>query len=75
MNTHHHRSFNRLTIFGLFALVLANTVQYVLTRHTTYSEHVVDPISGFLFGVAIATTLLGVIRQSRQLRGREDRCA
>ena len=75
MNTHHHRPFNRLTIFGLIALAVANTAQYVLTRHTTYSEHVVDPVSGFLFGVAIAATLLGIARQSRQLRGRDSRCA
>ena len=74
MNTHRHRPFHPLTLFGLFALALAQTVQYILRRHTTYSEHVVDPISGFLFGVAIATTLLGVLKQSRQLRGREDRC-
>jgi hypothetical protein len=70
MNTHPHRRFNRLTIFGLFALAFANTMQYVLTRHTAYPEAIVDPVSGFLFGVAIATTLLGIARQSRQHRGR-----
>lgn len=73
MNTLKRRPFHRLVIFGLFALALANVAQYILTRHTAYSEHVTDPVSGFLFGVAIAMTLLGIAKQARQLRDGDHR--
>lgn len=64
--------FNRITAGGVIALAVANIASFLLQRHTSLSEHVTDPVIGFLYGVAIMTTLLGVWRQGRELRG--QRC-
>jgi hypothetical protein len=56
---------NRLLVLGMMALVVANVVSYVIRRKLALPESVADPVTGFLFGVAIATTLLGVRRQVR----------
>jgi hypothetical protein len=62
------RPFHPVTTVGLFLLVIANVGGYVLSRHTTLSEHTVDPLSGLLHGLAIGVLLLGIIKQSRALR-------
>ena len=59
-----------LLAFGLMAIAFANVATFLLQRHTSYPESVTDPISGFLQGVAIATTLVGIWRQTRTLRGK-----
>ena len=59
------RSLHRVSIAGLILLVIANVASYILSRHTTLSEHTVDPVTGFLQGLAIGVLLLGVIMQSR----------
>jgi len=61
------RPLSALTTFGLVALAIANIAQYSLQRHTEWPESVTDPVGGFLFGVAIAATLLGISKQSRTL--------
>jgi hypothetical protein len=63
------RPLNRIVYVGLIFLAVANVVTYILTRHTSLSEHVVDPLAGFVQGVAIATLLLGVYRQTRRTTG------
>ena len=58
-------SLNKLTALGLFTLALANVISFFLQRHTAMPESLVDPVVGFVYGSAIAITLLGVWRQAR----------
>ena len=74
MKRHPRRSFNRLTMFGLLGLTLANVGSFWVQRHTALSERVSDPLVGFLYGAAIAMTLLGIWRQGRGIT-RQDGCA
>ena len=62
------RGLNDISRLGLILLVIANLVGYLLTRHSTLSEHVSDPIAGFMMGTAIAVLLLGMYKQRRSLR-------
>ncbi len=64
-----------LSTIGLLLLALANVTTYVLSRHTTASEDLVDPVAGFLFGIAISTLLIGIVRQKRRHDTEQDRCA
>ena len=73
MKANRPRQLNRTACLGLVFLAVANIVTFILTRHTSLSEHVVDPLAGFLQGVAIATLLLGVYRQTRTATG-DNRC-
>jgi hypothetical protein len=67
---------NPLLVFGLAAIAFANVAAFLLQRHTSYPESLTDPISGFLQGVAITTTLLGIWQQTRTMRGKgNDPCA
>jgi|GraSoiStandDraft_46_1057282.scaffolds.fasta_scaffold638617_2 hypothetical protein len=59
---------NKLITLGLFALVAANVVRYVLERKLAVSESIADPVSGFCYGVAIATMLVGIRAQVRERR-------
>jgi hypothetical protein len=43
--------------------------QYLLQRHPPVRESIADGLSGFLFGVAIAVTCLGIYLRGRDLRG------
>jgi zinc transporter ZupT len=70
MKTVNARPLHPLTMFGLLALVIANVASYIIQRHTSLSEHVADPLMGFLHGVAIGALLLGIWLQSRALRSR-----
>ena len=45
---------------GLFALVVAGIGTYLVRHKTGWSESVTDPVTGLLYGVAIATMLLGL---------------
>ena len=65
-----HRRLGRLAWLGFVFLAVANIMTFILTRHTSLSEHVVDPLAGFLHGVAIATLLLGLYRQTRDWNAR-----
>ena len=47
---------------GLLFLAVANIMKFVLEQHTSMSEGPRDGLSGFLFGIAIATLLLGIWR-------------
>jgi hypothetical protein len=64
------RRINSRTIIavGLALIALANVSQFLITRHHVLSEDFGDGVSGFLFGVAIGTTLLGVYLRGRELR-------
>lgn len=62
------RNPNRVLQIGLMALVLANIASYLVQRKSAVSESVADPVIGFAYGVAIATTLLGVHLRARALR-------
>ena len=55
----------RIVCLGFLFLAVANIVTFILTRHTSLSEHVVDPLVGFLQGTAITTLLVGVYRRTR----------
>jgi hypothetical protein len=66
------RKFSTLTTMGIFALATANLASWALQRHTSLPDSTTDPTIGFLYGIAIATTLLGVWRQTR---GRSSDCA
>jgi hypothetical protein len=65
---------DRIACLGLVFLAVANVVTFVLTRHTSLSEDVVDPLAGLLQGVAIATLLLSLYRQARTT-GSDTWCA
>jgi hypothetical protein len=57
-----------LISIGLVFIAIANVSQYLLQHHTAVSESIADGLSGFLFGIAIGTTLLGIYLQSRAMR-------
>jgi hypothetical protein len=67
-----HPPLDRITRLGFVFLAVANIATFILTRHTSLSEHVVDPLAGFLHGVAIATLLLGLYRQTRDWNSRSN---
>lgn len=56
---------NVMMAVGLVLLVVANLGSYVLHRGQQFSEDVADGGSGFLFGLAIATLLLGIAKGAR----------
>ena len=62
------RNPNRVLQIGLIALALANIASYVLQRKSGLPESVADPLTGFVYGVAIALALLGVILRARAPR-------
>ena len=66
LDTRTRRQPNRLTVFGLCALAIANSTHFLLQRSHRFSDDIVDPVSGFLIGIAIATLLLGIRAQSRR---------
>jgi hypothetical protein len=66
------RSLNTLTALGLLALVVANVTSFVLQRHSSLPESLTDPAIGFIYGIAIATTLLGVWRHRRGIQTRRQ---
>ena len=61
---------NMLLMLGCVALVVANVGQYLLNRDHAVRESIADPVSGFLFGVAIATLLLAIVARRRHGIGR-----
>ena len=62
------RNPNRVLQLGLIALALASITSYLVQRKSGLPESVADPVSGFVYGVAIALTLLGVSMRARALR-------
>lgn len=50
---------------GCIALAVANITQYLFRRNGTIPESIADPVNGFLFGIAIATLLLSIVRMRR----------
>ena len=58
-----------LISLGLFALIVANVVRYILEQKLAVAESIADPVSGFWYGVAIATLLIGIRAQVRERRG------
>lgn len=68
-----HRHPNRVLQLGLIALGLANVLNYVLQRKSGLPESIVDPATGFVYGVAIATSLLGVYLRGRSFRDGRSR--
>jgi hypothetical protein len=63
-----------VTTVGLVLLIVANLGNYFLHRANQFSETVADGGSGFLFGLAIGTLLLGIAMKARDLeRKRIDR--
>jgi len=64
---------NVMMIAGCIALAVANVTQFFLQRNHVYSESVTDGVTGFLFGVAIATLLLSIVLRKRSDGG--GRCA
>ncbi|MGE3276794.1 MAG: hypothetical protein AB7O67_16915 [Vicinamibacterales bacterium] len=66
----HHTRVSRLVTVGLFLLAVSGIASYLLQRHSTVPESLADPVIGFLYGVSIATTLLGVRAQARKQSAR-----
>lgn len=56
------RPFSVTLCLGFLFLAIANIMKFVLERHTSMAEGPRDGLSGFLFGIAIATLLLGIWR-------------
>ena len=57
-----------VTTVGLALLIVANLGNFLLHRGDAYSETVADGGSGFLFGLAIGTLLLGIAMSARELK-------
>jgi hypothetical protein len=57
-----------LIAIGLVFLAVANVSRYLLQHHSAVRESLADGLSGFLFGVAIGTLLLGIYLQGRAMR-------
>jgi hypothetical protein len=53
-----------VTLVGLAFLAIAGITRMLLEQRPTISEHVVDPIVGFLYGIAIGAMLVGLWRQT-----------
>lgn len=64
-----------LISIGLFCLALGSTSLSLLPRHTSLSGDITDAITGFLYGVAITTLLIGVWRKSRHRSSEDEHCA
>ena len=56
----------RVMSAGLILLAAANIGRWILDHHTNLAEGPRDAVAGFLFGIAIATTLLGIWMTRRQ---------
>ena len=56
---------NRMLSAGMTALVIANVGSYVLRQKLAVPDSFTDPVSGFLYGVAIAAMLIGIRRRAR----------
>ena len=61
---------NPLSFFGLAFLAFASTTRIVLERQHV-SEHLTDPIAGALYGIAIASLLIGIWRQTHPNSGNQ----
>jgi hypothetical protein len=59
---------DKLLTIGLMSLAVANVAGYFMRRNGAVPESVADPLTGFLMGVAIALTLLGIRRQVKARR-------
>ena len=59
---------NITLMLGCIALIVANVTQYLFNRNGNVPESIADPVSGFLFGIAIGTLLLSIAL--RRWRGR-----
>jgi hypothetical protein len=57
-----------VTTVGLVLLIIANLGNYFLHRGGQFSETLADGGSGFLFGLAIGTLLLGIAMSARELK-------
>jgi hypothetical protein len=68
------RPFSLTLCLGFLFLAVANITKFVLERHTSMAEGPRDGLSGFLFGVAIATLCLGIWRMQRRI-AEKSRCA
>ena len=55
-----------IIMVGMAALALANISKYLTHRNGRPSTGVTDAVEGFLFGIAIATLLLGVWLNARR---------
>ena len=57
---------NKPIRIGLIFLILASAARWFLRPSAALSEDLVDGLTGFLYGVCIATLLLGIWRASRR---------
>ena len=58
----------RIIAFGLTLIAIANVSQFFIVWQHLLAENVSDGVSGFIFGIAIGTTLLGIYLGGRALR-------
>ena len=58
-----------VTVVGLVFLVVAGITRFLLERHSAASEHVIDPVVGVLYGIAIGAMLVSLWRQTNHQRG------
>jgi len=59
---------DRLMMTGLMFLVLANVAQLIFRHMPSLNEDLIDGLRGLLFGIAIATMLLGIWRTAHVRR-------
>ena len=59
---------NSILSVGLIFLAVANVSQYLLQRNKALPESIADGLSGFLFGVAIATLCVAIYLRGRAMR-------
>ena len=64
---------NRVLRIGLIALAVAGVASYVVQRKSGLPATVADAVSGFVYGVAIGTMLLGIVVRLRALRNGRPR--
>ena len=74
MSVNARRPFRITLCLGLLFLAVANVLKFVLERHTSMAEGPRDGLSGLLFGIAIATLLLGIWRMRQDGDAAQSRC-
>jgi len=53
-----------LMVVGMACLAVASVTNWYLRRHTGIGEDTVDFASGLLYGIAIGTLLLSIVRRA-----------
>ncbi|MES2179683.1 MAG: hypothetical protein V4550_17625 [Gemmatimonadota bacterium] len=66
MRLHARHTPDRMITLGLILLAVAGVGSYIIQKKLQLPESVADPATGFLYGVAIAVTVLGIRGRARR---------